>query len=119
MTLEEYKKEVKNDVMEYAEEMAGYCDSIEEFRDDAFISDSVTGNGSGSYYCNSYKAQEAIGELVWSEELLDIFREFGEDKIPVEKGPEYIDVTIRCYLVDQVISENEEEIKEILGISEE
>ena len=119
MTLEEYKKEVENDVLEYAAEMTGYCDSIEKFRDDAFLSDSVTGNASGSYYCNAWKAQEAIGGLIWSEELLDIFREFGEDKIPVEKGPEYIDVTIRCYLVDQVISENEEEIKEILGISEE
>jgi hypothetical protein len=44
-----------------------------------------------------------------------MFREFGEDHIPVEKGPEYIDVSIRCFLLDEVINENEEEIKEILG----
>lgn len=116
MTINEYKEQVKQDVLDYAEESKGYCNDFEQFRDDAWIADSVTGNGSGSYYCNSYKAQEAIGDLIWSEELLDMFKEYGYEQVPMDKGPEYIDVSIRCFLLDEVINENEQEIKEILEI---
>ena len=45
-----------------------------------------------------------------------MFREFGEDRIPLEKGPEFIDVSIRCFLLDEVFAENEDEIKELLEI---
>lgn len=113
MTINEYKEELKNDLLEYAQDCKGA--SLETFRDDAWTADSVTGNGSGSYTFNSAKAAENVADLIFSDELLDMFKEFGEDHIPVEKGPEYIDVSIRCFLLDEVINENEEEIKEILG----
>ena len=83
--------------------------------DDLFVSDSVTGNASGSYYCNSYKASEALNGN-W-----DLLREalygFGcEDINPIEKGEEWCNVTIRCYLLSQAISlaldELEEELEE-------
>ena len=119
MTIQEYKNQIKNDLMDYAEECKGYCNDMEQFRDDAFISDSVTGNGSGSYFCNSYKAQEALGDLIWSDDLADMFREYGYNSVPVEKGPEYIDVSVRCFLLDECINEIEEELKEILFPEEE
>ena len=119
MTIQEYKNQIKEDVLSFAEESKGYIHTMEQFRDDAFISDSVTGNGSGSYFCNSYKAQEALGDLIWSDDLADMFRDYGYEGVPMEKGPEYIDVSVRCFLLDEVISENEEEIKNLLGISEE
>ena len=118
MTINEYKEQIKNDLLDFAEEQKGYCDSLDNFRDDAFIADSVTGNGSGSYFFNSYKAKEALGDLIWSDDLADMFREFGYDSVPTEKGPEYIDVSVRCFLLDEVISENEKEIKEILGLND-
>ena len=113
MTIQDYKNEIKQDLLEYAKENEGA--SLEQFREYAWTADSVTGNGSGSYTFNSAQAAENVADLIFSDELLDMFREFGEDHIPVEKGPEYIDVSIRCFLLDEVISENEEEIKEILG----
>ena len=118
MTINEYKEQIKNDLLDYAEEKKGYCDSMENFRDDAFIEDTVTGNGSGSYTFNSKQAEENIKDLIFSDELLQMFKDFGYDRVPFEKGPEYIDVSVRCFLLDEVISENEKEIKEILGLDD-
>lgn len=117
--IEEYKDNIKNDLRDYAEENKGYIKTLEEFRENAWISDSVTGNGSGSYFCNSAKAAEAIGDLIWDEDLKDMFANFGYDSIPLEKGPEFIDVSIRCFLLDECISEIEDELKELLGLEEE
>ena len=113
MKLQDYKDELKQDILEYAKECEGA--SLETFREYCWTADQVTGNGSGSYTFNSAQAAENVADLIFSDELLDMFREFGEDHIPVEKGPEYIDVSIRCFLLDEVINDNEEEIKEILG----
>lgn len=119
MTIQEYKEQIKSDLLDYAEECKGYCKNMEKFRDWCWTADQVTGNGSGSYFCNSYKAQEALGDLIWSDDLADMFREFGYDNIPMGKGPEYIDVSVRCFLLDECINEIEEELKEILFPEEE
>lgn len=119
MTIQEYKEQIKNDLMDYAEECKGYCNDMEKFRDWCWTADQVTGNGSGSYFCNSYKAQEALGNLIWSDDLADMFREFGYEGVPMEKGPEYIDVSVRCFLLDECINEIEEDLKEILFPEEE
>ena len=118
MTIQEYKEQIKEALLDYAEECKGQCEDLEKFREWAWTADQVTGNGSGSYYCNRYKAEEALGNLIWSEDLADMFREFGYDGVPMEKGPEFIDVSVRCFLLDEVISENEKEIKEILGLED-
>lgn len=119
MTINEYKEQIKNDLLDFAEEQKGYCDSMENFRDDAFIEDSVTGNGSGSYTFNSKQAEENIKDLIFSDELLQMFKDFGYDRVPFEKGPEYIDVSVRCFLLDECISEIEDELKDILFPEEE
>ena len=116
MNIYDYKQEIKADLLTHAEDSKGYCESMEDFRDSAWCSDTVTGNGSGSYTFNTYKAQENLKTLIWSEELLEMFEEFGYDRVPLEKGAEYIDVSVRCFLLDECISEIEDEIKEILGI---
>lgn len=113
----DYFENVKEDVKEYIKEnkikvTAANRDEIEQqLYDDLFIEDSVTGNASGSYYCNSYKAEQAIvGNLDLLKEALI---EFGCDSVDVlEKGAEWCDVTIRCYLLGQALSEA---INEILG----
>lgn len=113
MTLQDYREELKQDILAYAQDCKGA--SLGTFRDDCWTADSVTGNGSGSYTFNSKQAEENIKDLIFSEELLEMFKDFGYDRVPFEKGPEYIDVSIRCFLLDEVISENEEEIKNLLG----
>ena len=71
--------------------------AIQEIYDELRIDDSVTWNGSGSYFFNSRKAQEA---LQGNQELLgDTIREFCIDMWEHREDYEYLDVSIRCYLL--------------------
>lgn len=73
----------------------------EEMYDFMFCDDSVTGNASGSYTCNSWVAEN---NLCHNLELLgEACDEF--DCKPKLDNAEWCDVTIRCYLLDNAISE--------------
>ena len=66
MTKYNYLEAVKEDVKNYIDNEINFTDfdSLEELKeklnDELWIEDSVTGNASGSYYCNAYKAEESI-----------------------------------------------------------
>lgn len=106
-----YLEAVKDDVRDFinSEEdlFINYPDreELEEYLNDIlWTDDSVTGNGSGSYFFNTFKAEKAIAHN-W-DLLEDALNEFGENNInPIEKGAEWCDVTIRCYLLNQAINE--------------
>ncbi|MBQ7209562.1 MAG: hypothetical protein IJS05_01505 [Paludibacteraceae bacterium] len=118
-----YKEAVLDDIREYINDNYEQdelrellTDDRERFEqelyDDLFVSDSVTGNASGSYYCNSWKAEEA---LCHNMELLgEALNEFGCDSSYLERGAEACDVTIRCYLLTQCLSEVLDELEEEL-----
>jgi len=72
----------------------------QELNDDLWTDDSVTGNASGSYYCNAWRAEDAIAHN-W-DLIADMIDEFDAADI-LRKGPEAIDVSIRCYLLVQAI----------------
>lgn len=74
----------------------------DELNDELWACDSVTGNGSGSYFFNRYQAEEALCHN-W-DILIDALFEFGCDDVnPIDKGAEWCDVTIRCYLLSSCI----------------
>lgn len=107
---EDVKEWIKQniDLTEWTEDREGL---EQQLNDDLWTEDSITGNTSGSYYCNSYKAEESIAHN-WNllNEALD---EFGQNNINViEKGAEWVDVTIRCYLLGSVISDVLDEMEE-------
>ena len=85
-----------------------------EWYDQMFCDDSITGNASGSYFCNAYKAETALAHN-W-----DLIREMSEyecmDLNIKFFDPETIDVYIRCYLLgtalSNVLDEVEDTIKE-------
>ena len=125
--LESIKEDVKSYIEENKENESYDWNNLEEVKellyDDLWIDDSVTGNGSGSYYCNSYKAREA---LQGNEDLLvEALEEFGNDAESYKRSltdPEFADVTIRCYLLSQAIDEAlketlEEQTKTIIKIT--
>ena len=111
-----YLEAVAEDVRDYIKDEIDFTDfddieDLEEkLNEDLWTCDSVTGNASGSYYCNSYKAEEALAHN-W-DILQEALEEFGNEENPIEKGAEWCDVTIRCYLLGQAIGEVMEEIKE-------
>ena len=86
-------------------------DDIAEYLNDIlWMDDSVTGNASGSYWFNSWKAEEALCHNL--DELEEACNEFGCDMGEIIKqGAETADVTIRCYLLGRAISEVLEEYK--------
>lgn len=103
----DYLEQVTADVRDYVEqeidltEWAGNRDGLEEkLNDDLWTCDSVTGNASGSYYCNTRKAEEALAHN-W-DLLAEALEEFGTDVL--KEGAEAMDVTIRCYLLRQAIT---------------
>lgn len=127
--LENMKEDVKNYLEENKENESYNWDNLEEAKEllynDLWIDDSVTGNGSGSYYCNSHKAREA---LQGNEDLLvEALEEFGNDAESYKRSltdPEFADVCIRCYLLHQAIDEvlkemTEEKNKTIINIIKE
>lgn len=93
-------------------DLDGYA---EKLNDALWVDDSVTGNASGSFFCNAYKAEEALAGN-W-DLAADALEEFGCDNVnPFEKGAEWVDVTIRCYLLNQCIADyieqNEDDLTE-------
>ena len=116
-----YLESIKEDVMEYIKNEVDYSDyeTIEELEqflnDELFAVDSVTGNASGSYFCNSYKSMECVLDNI--DLLHDMCSEFGVDAVTIgqkflDEEWEWMDVSIRCYLLGQAISEALEEIEE-------
>lgn len=123
-----YLEAVAEDVREYINneidlnEWRGDRDGLEEkLNNDLWIDDGVTGNASGSYYCNAWRAEEALAHN-W-DVLEEALAEFGNTENPIEKGAEWCDVTIRCYLlgwaIAEVLDDLEEELEELEETEEE
>ena len=105
----DYREHIMDDIRDYIAdnvnlgEYRGRRDDLEQdLNDDLWAADSVTGNASGSYYCNAYKAEEALCHN-W-DLLADAIEEFGGDFDVLRQGPEACDVTIRCYLLGECLS---------------
>lgn len=110
----DYLENVKEDVRNYIEEnkivvTSSNREEVEQELNDTLVNDSVTGNASGSYTFSTWQAEE---NLCHNFELLtEALTEFCCDLSYLEKGAEACDVTIRCYLLGQAISEVLDEIE--------
>lgn len=103
----DYLSAVESDVREYIENNVNFHDysDLDEMKEDLneklFVEDSVTGNASGSYTFNTWKAEEY---LCYNLDLLaEANEEFGGSSDILSDGAEMCDVTIRCYLLGQAI----------------
>ena len=108
----DYHQAVKADVLTYinenytTEELNELLNDKDEFyeklHDDLWVCDSVTGNASGSYTFNTWEAEENLCHNL--NLLKDALEEFCDDYAnALEKGAEYCDVTIRCYILGSVL----------------
>ena len=103
-----YLENLKEDIKAYIKENDITNLDENSLYDDMFINDSITGNGSGSYFCNAWKAEEALAHNL--DLLQEAYEEFGST--PELNNPEACDVTIRCYLLGQALHEVIEEMEE-------
>jgi len=101
-------EDIKTVFNDYDWESTNHEDLADEMHDKLWADDSVTGNASGSYTCNSGIAKEYVMDnidlckdalmdfCVESEEIADHF---------LNEDWEYFDVSIRCNLLHQAIEE--------------
>lgn len=112
-----YFEAVKDDVRQAIEDnydIADYSDRDEfeeTLNDDLWVDDSVTGNGSGSYTFDSRKSYENVtGDINAMDYIRELVSEYDTPAETVaekflDEDYEYWDVSIRCYLLGQAISE--------------
>lgn len=114
----DYIEAMKEDIEQYIEDkitLSDYADrdELEEYLNDTlWTEDNVTGNASGSYTFNTYTAEKYICHNL--DLLADAMEGFGCEENPAEKGAEWCDVTIRCYLLGQAIAEVLDDMEEEL-----
>lgn len=116
---EDIKSYIKNEIT--LSDYSNRDELEEELYDILFVEDSVTGNRSGSYTFDTYKAEENICHNL--DLLADAMESFCCEENPAEKGAEWCDVTIRCYLLNvalmKTLDDMEEELEEAFSEEEE
>ena len=123
MTNYNYLENIKADVKEYIDNEINLKDFSdreeleEKLNDDLWTEDSITGNASGSYTFNRFQAQEYVTDnMDLLEEMCEEFgvgaETIGQKFLDCEW--EWMDVSIRCYLLGQAISEVLDEMEEEL-----
>ncbi len=111
-----YYKAVSNDIRDYINEndikvtSDNKEDLCQELYDDLFVSDSVTGNASGSYTFSAYQAEENLCHNL--DLLAEASDEFGGEIDVLKIGAEACDVTIRCYLLGQCLAQVLDELEQ-------
>ena len=95
MTKYDYREAVKDDLIdlindEFVKRLdAGEFDNLDDFREElndaAWIDDSVTGNGSGSYTFSTWKAEENLCHNM--DLLAEALEDFGDGKLPITPSP--------------------------------
>ena len=120
MNYEQYVNQVRNDAIEYIDDQvnSGYWTkdtSIDDIYDELFVADGVTGNGSGSYTFNRYRAAENVADAIWDDDIVSAL-----DELVVNVGefidscdPEGLDVSIRCAILSHVMGDLEEHFDEL------
>lgn len=117
--MQEYIEEVKSDLYDTIKESASAWAEIEpeNLRDavnDPRSTDSVTGNATGSYYCNAYKAAETINArgVLFDSDFLQRLEDLGTNAGEIlNKGAEAVDVWARCIALDMIDDEELEKIR--------
>ena len=121
--VEDIKEYIRNDAEIDRNDLEYGREALEEkLNDDLWTEDSVTGNASGSYFCNSYKSMECVLDNI--DLLHEMCEEFGIEAETIgqkflDEEWEWMDVSIRCYLLGQAIAQALDEIEEDLEEEEE
>lgn len=82
----------------------------EQWQEEMWTADSVTGNGSGSYTFSTWQAEENLCHNL--DTLREACDEFCCDVRECMESAETADVTIRCYLLPQAIAQVLDELEE-------
>lgn len=102
-----YRAQMAKDILEFLQENGADLDEDYWF-EEAELADEVTGNSSGSYFCDRVKAREAVlanGPLL--EETVDFFDDsmkLNFAQMVASGNWEAVDVLIRLYIFPEAFS---------------
>lgn len=100
MMYDDYYKEVLACGKEFIDENLESYNHFDSLLDDMFISDDVTGNGSGSYTCDARLAQENVKDAIFDKDIIYMFQDSSTDiASTLLAGAEALDVTIRSLIL--------------------
>lgn len=110
-----YLEAVKNDIRTYIDENIDLDDWTRQrlkykLSDSLQNEDSITGNMSGSYTCNTWQAEENLCHNMCL--LRDALDDFGSEDLLRDYDAEKCDCLIRIYLVPQALDEVLDELEE-------
>lgn len=113
----DYYNAIRDDIREYIRNEIDLnefdtIEALQDYLDDMlWFVDSVTGNASGSYTVNAWKAEEYICHNL--DLLQDALSEFGYGNgYLLEQGAESADVIIRCHLLSVAIADVLQELED-------
>lgn len=119
----DYREAVKNSVIDWLKDnreeveakrsQEDEADFEEWVVDECIISDSVTGNVSGSYTFDAWCAEEYLCHNL--DLLVEAINEYGDAEDigqAIMRGAEYCDVIIRCHMLYKVVGQAIEEFFE-------
>ena len=108
----DYRQEVKADIKQWLDdngwtneyilnEFETWQELFNELLDKFYLEDSITGNASGSYTFNTYKALEnIINDRMTVAEAMDFYSDTTSAQELLETEAEKIDVMTRCYVLE-------------------
>lgn len=122
MNYEQYVNQVRNDAIDYIDDQVNSgCwtkdTSIDDIYDELFDADGVTGNGSGSYTFNSYRASENVADAIWDDDIVYALGEMGVNvsEFIKDRDPEGLDVSIRCAILGHIMGDLEEHFEDLVN----
>lgn len=117
MNYNDYLVEVESAAQDFLDENIECYDDFDDAFHEMLCSDYVTGNGSGSYTFNSYKAQQNVKDAIFDENIVTLLDWNGINIFDTlcDRGAETLDVIIRCYILSDIYSVIEEYFKDKKG----
>lgn len=104
---EDITEALENDYLYHYETPNAMAEDYDNIYNDLWLDDSVTGNGSGSYTFNRSEAKDYV--LDNTDLLKEAYEEFGSlESLGTDfcsDDYEKMDVTIRCYLLSEALSD--------------
>ena len=100
MLYDDYCKEVLARGKEFIDENIESYNHFDSLLDDMFVSDDVTGNGSGSYTFDARLAQENVKDAIFDKDIILMFQDSSVDiASTLMAGAEALDATIRSLVL--------------------
>ena len=116
----DYEEAVREDIVAALSDYEESLDDEDEVLDYLEDCDSVTGNASGSYWCNAYRAKECIfgdnNAEDYIREVIDDYCMHGSEVAEHLFDWEYWDVMIRIHVLHNVLSDVLDDLRDNRGI---